>query len=132
MNKLQTVYIPTKVKDELPKITTTSIPEDKWGVHESHSCLEHGCKYGYKDCPVEIGLTKQKYPCEFCGDEFHPEMEKKEGYFFTPEELKQLLSDTFDASRKKHWIGGRNFGNDENMALDFDNAEEYIENFLNK
>jgi len=91
MSKLQTVYIPTKTEHLLPKIT--SIPKEKWGVHETHCCFEHGCKYGNEDCPVAIGLTKQIYDCEFCGEDLYPEMTKIEGYVFTPEELKQLLEE---------------------------------------
>jgi hypothetical protein len=36
------------------------------GVHESHCCIEHGCKYGDDDCPVSNGVTKQSYTCESC------------------------------------------------------------------
>ncbi len=36
------------------------------GVHESHCCVKHGCKYGQDDCPVETGVTKQEYTCETC------------------------------------------------------------------
>lgn len=39
------------------------------GVHESYCCVLHGCKYGDEDCPVEEGVTKQQYACEFCGDD---------------------------------------------------------------
>ena len=46
----------------------TTIPKNNWGVHETHCCSKHGCKYGDSDCPVDINLTKQKYPCEFCED----------------------------------------------------------------
>jgi hypothetical protein len=37
------------------------------GVHTSHCCLQHGCKYGDDDCPVASGGHKQEYPCETCG-----------------------------------------------------------------
>lgn len=47
----------------------TTIPREKWGVHESHCCVKHGCKYGHEDCPVAMELTKQQYPCEVCSDE---------------------------------------------------------------
>ena len=53
-------------KETLSKTATTSIPESNWGVHESHCCFEHGCKYGYEDCPVTLGLTQQDYRCEDC------------------------------------------------------------------
>jgi hypothetical protein len=48
------------------KSATTSIPQEKWGVHRTHCCFDHGCKYGDKDCPVELGLIKQDYKCEYC------------------------------------------------------------------
>lgn len=41
------------------------------GVHVTHCCLKHGCKYNNKDCPVASGKLKQEYPCEFCDDEEH-------------------------------------------------------------
>ncbi len=47
------------------------VPEEKWGVHETHCCSKHGCKYGDSKCPVVTGKIKQKYPCEWCEeDEF--------------------------------------------------------------
>lgn len=51
---------------DLSKSATTSIPQENWGVHRTHCCFEHGCKYGDKDCPVELGLIKQDYKCEDC------------------------------------------------------------------
>lgn len=39
---------------------------DRIGVHQTHCCVYHGCKYGDSDCPVMIGETTQKYPCEEC------------------------------------------------------------------
>jgi len=45
---------------------TTEIPENEWGVHITHCCVDHGCKYGYDDCPVYLGIVEQKYPCEDC------------------------------------------------------------------
>ncbi|WP_081235193.1 MULTISPECIES: hypothetical protein [Pseudomonas] len=36
------------------------------GVHESHCCARHGCKYGDDDCPVVQGRVEQLYPCEDC------------------------------------------------------------------
>ena len=41
--------------------------KDKIGVHVSHCCVIHGCKYGDEDCPVESGDFVQEYPCESCG-----------------------------------------------------------------
>jgi len=40
----------------------------------SHCCIIHGCKYGYKDCPVCLGVVKQEYLCECC---FEDEIQKQ-------------------------------------------------------
>lgn len=37
------------------------------GVHRTHCCDKHGCKYGEDKCPVVLGSVKQDYPCETCG-----------------------------------------------------------------
>lgn len=37
-----------------------------WKVHAAHCCKWHGCKYGDYNCPVELGLVKQEYLCEYC------------------------------------------------------------------
>lgn len=39
---------------------------DNVGVHQTHCCIMHGCKYGDEDCPVENGEIRQKYICEDC------------------------------------------------------------------
>lgn len=36
------------------------------GVHVSHCCFEHGCKYGDRDCFVVQGKVRQRYACEVC------------------------------------------------------------------
>lgn len=38
----------------------------KIGVHVTHCCVLHGCKYGHEDCPVETGVYAQAYPCMDC------------------------------------------------------------------
>ncbi len=38
----------------------------KYGVHITHCCLKHGCKYRDDDCPVELGILQQAYQCEDC------------------------------------------------------------------
>jgi hypothetical protein len=38
------------------------------GVHVTHCCAQHGCKYGDdRRCPVASGRVKQEGPCETCG-----------------------------------------------------------------
>jgi len=41
---------------------------DKHKACQTHCCILHGCKYGHKDCPVCLGVVKQEYLCEYCGD----------------------------------------------------------------
>ena len=43
------------------------------GVHASHCCRWHGCKYGDKNCPVVLGKVEQEYPCEGCSEELKDE-----------------------------------------------------------
>jgi len=43
---------------------------DKIGVHRTHCCILHGCKYGDKDCPVVNAEILQEYLCEDCSDNF--------------------------------------------------------------
>lgn len=55
-----------KLEESAAKKGKTTINIKDWGVHITHCCFEHGCKYGDVDCPVELGLAKQEYPCEWC------------------------------------------------------------------
>lgn len=43
-----------------------------WGVHITHCCVLHGCKYGDEDCPVVTQETVQKYECEDCSNSMIP------------------------------------------------------------
>lgn len=45
------------------------ISEKDYGVHQTHCCVKHGCKYGNRNCPVELGIIAQDYPCEDCDNE---------------------------------------------------------------
>lgn len=40
--------------------------EYRIGVHSSHCCDIHGCKYGDDDCPVELKEVAADYKCEQC------------------------------------------------------------------
>ena len=35
-------------------------------VHTGHCCLDHGCKYGNKNCTVVTKKALQEYRCEAC------------------------------------------------------------------
>lgn len=58
-----------KKKDDASSKVLTTIPKNNWGVHRTHCCIKHGCKYGDSDCPVELALVEQDYDCESCVDE---------------------------------------------------------------
>lgn len=71
--------------------------KDNKGVHESHCCIRHGCKYGEEDCPVVSGEIKQLYDCEACGfDEedydIYKELEELRLYKREHERLKKELN----------------------------------------
>jgi len=51
------------------KPVSVGISQKKYDIHRTHCCTEHGCKYGDKDCPVELGLIKQDYICIICLDQ---------------------------------------------------------------
>jgi hypothetical protein len=46
-------------------------------AHVRHCCVDHGCKYGDDDCPVERGRIEQEYPCERCDGKL-PSVRKEE------------------------------------------------------
>ena len=43
-----------------------------WGVHRTHCCIVHGCKYGDGDCPVVNADVEQIYLCEDCQNNLNP------------------------------------------------------------
>lgn len=45
------------------------VDKSQWGVHITHCCALHGCKYGDEDCPVATGKVGQEYSCEDCEGE---------------------------------------------------------------
>ena len=61
--------IKTRMALDAASLGMTTIEEENWGVHSTHCCLMHGCKYGRADCPVILELTKQVYPCEDCNED---------------------------------------------------------------
>lgn len=57
---------------------TSPIPQEhsaltskRTGVHITHCCTRHGCKYGDSDCPVHNRRAAQAYLCALC-DEDNP------------------------------------------------------------
>ncbi len=52
----------------LSKLDREGVFMSNTGVHATHCCGEHGCKYGDHDCPVVLGQVEQRYVCEECED----------------------------------------------------------------
>jgi len=134
MKKKQIVYIPIKVEDELPEIDkqvftlNTMIPgrvmyppkdngENK-NINRRISEIPDKCEQWYDE--NNFGMLYSKV---------NTWLKSTEAYVFTPEELKQLLSDTFDAG---YDYGYDSANMDEGYSLNYKSKEEYIENFLNK
>ena len=42
--------------------------KSEYGVHQTHCCITHGCKYGDRDCPVVSEEITQLSVCEYCYD----------------------------------------------------------------
>lgn len=55
--------------DSLTDVLPTRTQKERDGVHETHCCTRHGCKYGDADCPVKAGRIKQAYECEQCDED---------------------------------------------------------------
>jgi len=117
MNKqLQTVYIPIKVEDELPEREVIAIND----VNDTLVGYLEQVGYSVKCESEETQLLNVTHW-----------LKSTQAYVFTPDELKQVLSDTFDAGQYEEWKdvsydGGENY---ETVKI-VKNKEQYIENLL--
>ncbi len=121
MNK-QTIYIPTEILEE-SLFTTQEVDEEC-----NKPDLQNWVDNGQLDCLIDeeqggiIGYIHHHH-IERITNKLNQQLLKKEAYIFTPEELKQLLSDAFKA--------GENYEN-QNNYFNAPDEQEYIENLLNK
>jgi len=113
MKQPQTVYIPTKVEDELPKMQ---------GYYKT---VEEGSSYFDGNSWFEFyGSGKKCFPEHW--------LKPTEAFVFTSEELEQLLSDVFDSGKGIGIISYQPQGHTLDKELYDERKEEYIENILNK
>lgn len=63
--------------------------KERYGVHITHCCILHGCKYGYEDCPVELGEVKQEYTCQDCGDDNFNKVEEVEEFIAIQKQVEE-------------------------------------------
>jgi flavoprotein len=81
------------------------VDKNKIGVHLSHCCLEHGCKYNAPDCPVASGELAQLYPCDTCVEELEQFKELTTKVLASPEKLAEFLSQLCDHTSDTRLIG---------------------------
>jgi hypothetical protein len=67
------------------------VAPEKYGVHRTHCCKKHGCKYNSENCPVVLGKIDQDYPCEHC--DFEKEEKEQRLAFLGLELLAELKGD---------------------------------------
>jgi hypothetical protein len=66
------------------------------GVHRTHCCIVHGCKYNNTECPVASGDLVQDYPCEWCSmaktsyEEAKQIVAEGSSNWFTPKDRTQI------------------------------------------
>lgn len=63
-----------------------------YGVHATHCCAVHGCKYGDRGCPVVSGEIRQEYACEDCRPGIFPGERRVVGV--DSDEFDQILNET--------------------------------------
>lgn len=70
-----------------------TVRPDNWGVHRTHCCVYHGCKYGDEDCPVATKKITQWYPCESCAE--GPADHQIDTFRISPASLQKEVEETF-------------------------------------
>ena len=84
------------------------------GVHQTHCCFIHGCKYGDDDCPVVKGRLEQDYLCESCAWDGLDSMElfreavKLDSINLEKEDYEKLIAEISDEDLKLKLTLARN------------------------
>jgi len=74
------------------------------GVHQTHCCKLHGCKYGSNaKCPVVACIVDQEFPCESC----ETPSEQMKGIRYRLNELSSYLRLGCVAGEKEHRISDK-------------------------
>lgn len=84
------------------------------GVHKTHCCRKHGCKYGDDDCPVVSGEIKQEYPCQDYS-ELNPCF-GEDPELLTNEEIKKIVTEAFEAGKTyQYWTHDGDYTEDDEV-----------------
>ncbi len=120
LEELNKIKVIQETRKDIPKLKQRiGIPKEDWGVHETHCCNKHGCKYGdHDDCPVEQDLTKGLYQCESCRWE-------EEDYFRNKLPLKPDFHSIFEKHRNKSDVDWKG-------EVNWDSLEEEVWEFIKK
>jgi hypothetical protein len=62
-------YFNNTPREEVLALIDKHMPLEDYGVHRTHCCKKHGCKYSNDNCPVASGEIVQSHACEFCHDD---------------------------------------------------------------
>lgn len=91
--------------------------KSKYGVHKTHCCVIHGCKYGDEDCPVVGGEIEQQYTCEYCDFDGIKSIQELKEYKYKENvkivRCKNCIGILPDGKKKHRCDIFRNFGNPE-------------------
>jgi len=97
------------------------------GVHQSHCCKRHGCKYCDDNCPVERGRIVQDHPCEACADEPKYRVILKSNVFVGREEqITTLVHDTNQEAQEEA-SAARECGWPQSYVIEYKQVEQELE-----
>jgi len=103
--------------------------KNQYGVHRTHCCIKHGCKYNDKDCPVISGEIKQDYLCESCGyDGFKSIEELLNDIKITKNDILLILNDIVE-NDVPYWVLDDNYLN---KGISGNEQQDWILSCLNK
>jgi hypothetical protein len=97
-----------QIDDSSWEVFNPPYDEGQYGSHPGHCCVDHGCKYNDRDCPVETGQIKQFFPCYDCDEHaFYKAQREQERYYWPPGEgevpsLREALA-ALEHGQWAHW-----------------------------
>lgn len=90
------------------------------GVHATHCCVLHGCKYSDDDCPVVNQIVKQEYACEDCSDDIRFDV-------ITEIQIEKKMFEQLIQNKMKFYIFNKNkLSLMEGQIIDFQYTSEHL------
>jgi hypothetical protein len=101
-------YIDNPSEDGGPQIDEDSWEIFEWpeggGSHTTHCCVEHGCKYCDRDCPIETGEIPQYFACYDCDEVAFYQRQREQGLAY--DEVGVVVSEVEDHQEEWRPIPG--------------------------